>query len=138
MHINQRPMFFAAQAVIPGMRRLGGGSIVNFGSVGWKMASGGYPAYATAKASTHGLSRALARDLGPDRIRVNAITPGWVMTERQLSLWVGEEARAQIARSQCLKDELLPEHVARMVLFMAADDSAMCTGQDFTCDAGWF
>jgi NAD(P)-dependent dehydrogenase (short-subunit alcohol dehydrogenase family) len=137
MAINQRPMFFAAQTVVPGMRRLGGGSIINFGSIGWKIGSGGYPAYATAKASTHGLTRALARDLGPDRIRVNTVTPGWVMTERQLSLWVDEEGRAEIARRQCLKDELLPEHLARMVLFLAAEDSAMCTAQDFTCDAGW-
>jgi len=137
MAINQRPMFFAAQAVVPGMRALGGGSIINFGSIGWKIASGGYPAYATAKASTHGLTRALARDLGPSKIRVNTVTPGWVMTERQLSMWVDEEARAEIARNQCLKDELLPEHLARMVLFLASDDSAMCTAQDFTCDAGW-
>lgn len=137
MAINQRPMFFAAQAVIAGMRKLGGGSIINFGSIGWKIGSGGYPAYATAKASTHGLTRALARDLGPDKIRVNTVTPGWVMTERQLSMWVDEEARAEIARRQCLKDELLPEHLARMVLFLAADDSSMCTAQDFTCDAGW-
>jgi NAD(P)-dependent dehydrogenase (short-subunit alcohol dehydrogenase family) len=137
MAINQRPMFFAAQAVIAGMRKLGGGAIINFGSIGWKIGSGGYPAYATAKAATHGLTRALARDLGPSKIRVNTVTPGWVMTERQLSMWVDEEARAEIARRQCIKVELMPEHVARLVLFLASDDASMCTAQDFTCDAGW-
>jgi D-xylose 1-dehydrogenase len=137
MAINQRPMFFAAQAVIAGMRKLGGGAIINFGSIGWKIGSGGYPAYATAKAGTHGLTRALARDLGPSKIRVNTVTPGWVMTERQLSMWVDEEARAEIARRQCIKDELMPEHLARLVLFLASDDASMCTAQDFTCDAGW-
>jgi D-xylose 1-dehydrogenase len=137
MAINQRPMFFAAQAVIAGMRKLGGGAIINFGSIGWKIGSGGYPAYATAKAATHGLTRALARDLGPSKIRVNTVTPGWVMTERQLSMWVDEEARAEIARRQCIKDELMPEHLARLVLFLASDDASMCTAQDFTCDAGW-
>lgn len=137
MAINQRPMFFAAQAVIPGMQKLGGGSIINFGSIGWKIGSGGYPAYAAAKASTHGLTRALARDLGPAKIRVNTLTPGWVMTERQLNMWVNDAARIDIARNQCLKEELLPEHIARLALFLASDDSVMCTAQEFTCDAGW-
>lgn len=137
MALHQRAYFFAAQAVIAGMRRLGGGSIINFGSSGWKMACGGYPAYATAKASVHGLTRALARDLGPDRIRVNTVVPGWVMTERQCRLWLDEQGRADIARWQCLKEPLLPEHLARMVLFLAADDSVMCSAQEFTVDGGW-
>lgn len=137
MAVNQRPFFFAAQAVVPGMRRLGGGSIINFGSVGWKLASGGYPAYAMAKASVHGLTRGLARDLGPDRIRVNTVVPGWVMTERQKTLWLDEQGKQDIARWQCLKDPLLSEHLARMVLFLAADDSAMCSAQEFTVDGGW-
>lgn len=137
MAINQRPAFFAAQAVVAGMRRLGGGAIINFGSVGWKLATGGYPAYATAKASTHGLTRALARDLGPERIRVNTVVPGWVMTERQLREWVDEAARAEIARGQCLKDALLPEHLAHMALFLASDDAQMCSAQEFTVDGGW-
>ncbi|GAB3246925.1 SDR family NAD(P)-dependent oxidoreductase [Chitinimonas naiadis] len=135
--INQRPAFFAAQAVIAGMRRLGGGAIINFGSVGWKLATGGYPVYATAKASTHGLTRALARDLGPDQIRVNTVVPGWVMTEKQLSLWVDDAARAEIAKSQCLKGQLLPQHLASMALFLASDDAAMCSAQEFTVDGGW-
>jgi D-xylose 1-dehydrogenase len=137
MAVNQRHLFFAAQAVIPGMKRLGGGAIINFGSIGWKIASGGYPAYAMAKASVHGLTRALARDLGPFRIRVNTVTPGWVMTERQKTLWLDDKGREQIARSQCLPGELLPEHLARMVLFLASDDAVMCTAQDFTYDGGW-
>ncbi|HEY9101820.1 SDR family oxidoreductase [Chitinimonas sp.] len=135
--INQRPAFFAAQAVIAGMRRLGGGAIINFGSVGWKLATGGYPIYATAKASTHGLTRALARDLGPDNIRVNTVVPGWVMTEKQLSQWVDDAARAEIAKSQCLKGQLLPEHLASMVLFLASDAATMCSAQEFTVDGGW-
>jgi len=135
--INQRPFFFAVQAVLPGMRRLGGGSIINFGSVGWKLASGGYPIYATAKASVHGLTRGLARDLGPDNIRVNTVVPGWVMTERQLSHWVDDNAKAEIAKNQCMKSPLLPDHIARMVLFLASDDSEMCSAQEFTVDGGW-
>ena len=135
--LNQRHMFFAAQAVIPGMHRLGGGAIVNLGSISWKIAAGGFPVYATAKSSVHGLTRALARDLGPHKIRVNTVSPGWVMTERQRKLWLDDKGREQIARSQMLPDELLPEHVARVVLFLASDDAIMCSAQDFTYDGGW-
>ncbi|MGD9511644.1 MAG: SDR family NAD(P)-dependent oxidoreductase, partial [Geminicoccaceae bacterium] len=135
--INLRHQFFAAQAVIPGMRRSGGGSIINFGSMTWHASEGGYPAYATCKAAVEGLTRSLARDLGPDRIRVNTIVPGWVMTERQMRLWLDAEGEAEIARRQCLKDKLQPEDVARMALFLAADDSRMCTAQNFIVDAGW-
>jgi len=135
--INQRPMFFTVQAVLPGMRRKGGGSIINFSSMSFHAKNGGYPVYATTKAAVVGLTRSLARDLGPHRIRVNTITPGWVMTQRQVKLWVDEAAEREIARSQCLPDKLMPEHVAAMALFLAADDSAMCTGQDFVVDAGW-
>ena len=135
--VNLRHQFFAAQAVIPGMRRRGGGSIVNFGSMTWHASEGGYPAYATCKAAVEGLTRSLARDLGPDRIRVNTVIPGWVMTERQMRLWLDAEGEAEIARRQCLKDMLQPEDVARMALFLAADDSRMCTAQNFIVDAGW-
>lgn len=135
--VNLRHQFFAAQAVIPGMRRRGGGSIVNFGSMTWHASEGGYPAYATCKAAVEGLTRSLARDLGPDRIRVNTVIPGWVMTERQVRLWLDAEGEAEIARRQCLKDKLRPEDVARMALFLAADDSRMCTAQNFIVDAGW-
>ncbi|MFO1039293.1 MAG: SDR family oxidoreductase [Geminicoccaceae bacterium] len=134
---NLRHQFFAAQAVIPGMKRLGGGSIVNFGSMTWHASEGGYPGYATCKAAVEGLTRSLARDLGPFRIRVNTLIPGWVMTERQMRLWLDAEGEAEIARRQCLKDKVQPADIARMVLFLAADDSRMCTAQNFIVDAGW-
>ena len=137
MAINLRPMFFAIQAVALQMQRRGGGSIVNFGSISWKMASGNMPAYVTAKAAIHGLTRGMARDLGPDRIRVNTVLPGWVMTERQLKLWVDAAAEELIDRSQCLPGRLQPMDLARMTLFLAADDSRMCTAQEFTVDGGW-
>jgi D-xylose 1-dehydrogenase len=135
--VNQRPMFFTCQAVFSGMRKKGGGSIINMGSIGWRIASGGYPVYATSKAAVHGLTRGLARDMGRYNIRINTVTPGWVMTERQTTLWVDAAAKEEIARSQCLPGSLLPWHIARMVLFLAADDSAMCTAQEFIVDGGW-
>jgi NAD(P)-dependent dehydrogenase (short-subunit alcohol dehydrogenase family) len=135
--INQRPMFFTAQAVLPGMKKKGGGSIINFSSMSWHAKGAGYPVYATTKAAVIGLTRSLARDLGPHNIRVNTVTPGWVMTQRQIDLWVDDAAKVEIAKAQCLPGELMPEHVAAMVLFLAADDSAMCTAQDFIVDAGW-
>jgi NAD(P)-dependent dehydrogenase (short-subunit alcohol dehydrogenase family) len=125
------------QSVVEGMKRRGGGSIINFSSISWHQSSGGFPVYTTAKASTLGLTRGLARDLGPHKIRVNTVTPGWVMTERQIKLWLDEEGKKAIARNQCLQGDLLPWHLARMVLFLAADDSAMCTAQEFIVDAGW-
>jgi NAD(P)-dependent dehydrogenase (short-subunit alcohol dehydrogenase family) len=135
--INQRPMFFTCQAVLPGMKKKGGGSIINFSSMSFHAKNGGYPVYATTKASVVGLTRSLARDLGPHGIRVNTVTPGWVMTQRQIDLWVNDAAEEEIKKSQCLPGKLMPEDVASMVLFLAADDSKMCTGQDFIVDAGW-
>ncbi|MFZ1426810.1 MAG: SDR family oxidoreductase [Geminicoccaceae bacterium] len=134
---NLRHQFFAAQAVIPGMKRLGGGSIINFGSMTWHASEGGYPVYATCKAAVEGLTRSLARDLGPLRIRANTLIPGWVMTDRQMALWLDAEGEAEIQRRQCLKDKVRPADIARMVLFLAADDSRMCTAQNFIVDAGW-
>ncbi|MDP3897933.1 MAG: SDR family oxidoreductase, partial [Mesorhizobium sp.] len=104
---------------------------------GWMMASGGYPAYATAKAATHGLTRSFARDLGKHGIRVNTLVPGWVMTQRQLDLWVDDAANELIDRSQCLAGRVLPDDIARMALFLAADDSKMCSAQNFVVDGGW-
>ena len=135
--INQRPAFFAVQSVVPGMKKNGGGSIINFSSISWHISGGGFPVYTTAKASVLGLTRGLARDLGPHNIRVNTVTPGWVMTERQIALWLDEEGKKDIARNQCLQGALLPWHLARMVLFLASDESVMCTAQEFTVDAGW-
>jgi NAD(P)-dependent dehydrogenase (short-subunit alcohol dehydrogenase family) len=107
------------------------------GSVSWMLSLGNMPAYVTAKAAVQGLTRGLARDLGPDNIRVNTVVPGWIMTERQLKLWVTPESEADIARNQCLPGKLYPDDVARMVLWLAADDSRMVTAQDFVVDGGW-
>ena len=137
MAINLRPMVFAAQAAAEQMRRRGGGAIVNFGSISWKTGMGGMVAYTTAKAAVHGLTRSLARDLGPDNIRVNTVTPGWVMTERQLALWVDAAGEAEIDARQCLKDRIMPDDIAAMVLFLASADARLCTSQEFTVDGGW-
>lgn len=136
MATNMRHMFFAIQAVAPDMINAGGGSIVNIGSNSWWEAGGGFPAYATAKSSVHGLTRTMARDLGEHRIRVNAIVPGWIMTERQKDLWVTPESIAKHQERQCLPDLIDPDYVSRMVLFLASDDSAMCTASNFMVDAG--
>ena len=135
--INQRPMFFAAQQVYAGMKQKGGGSIINISSMSFHAKNAGYPVYAQTKASTVGLTRGLARDFGAHNIRVNTVTPGWVMTQRQIDLWLDADGEAEIKRSQCLPGKLMPHDVSAMVLFLAADDSAMCTGQDFIVDAGW-
>jgi NAD(P)-dependent dehydrogenase (short-subunit alcohol dehydrogenase family) len=137
MAINERPGFFAIQSVVPGMQRLGGGAIINMGSTGWQGKGGGYPCYAVAKSSVNGLTRGLAKTLGQDRIRINTVSPGWVMTERQIQLWLDAEGEKEIQRNQCLPDKLLPHDIARMVLFLASDDAAMCTAQEFKVDAGW-
>lgn len=137
MAINLRPQFFAAQAVRPGMARAGGGSIINLGSVVVQMAAAEMVAYVAAKAAVYGLTRALAREFGPDRIRVNCLVPGWVMTERQVRLWLDEAGEQRIAERQCLPDKLVPEDIARMALFLAADDSRHCTSQSFIVDGGW-
>ena len=134
---NLRHQFFAAQAVRPQMRDSGGGSIVNLGSVSWMIGEGDCIAYVTSKSAVNGLTRGLARELGRERIRVNCVVPGWVMTERQLKLWVTPEGERQIDRSQCLSGRLYPPDIARMVLWLAADDSRMCTSQNFIVDAGW-
>ena len=135
--VNLKHQFFAAKNVAADMKANGGGSIVNFGSVSWKLKQGGMPVYTTSKAAVQGLTRSLARDLGPFAIRVNTLVPGWVMTEKQIRLWLDERGRQDIARGQCINQPLQPEHIAHMALFLAADDSAMCTAQDFIVDGGW-
>jgi NAD(P)-dependent dehydrogenase (short-subunit alcohol dehydrogenase family) len=136
MAINQRPMFFAAQAVIPGMKALGGGSIVNFGSVSTRIGSN-FPAYMTAKAGAHGLTKGLARDLGKFNIRVNTLLPGWVMTDRQIHEHLTPEGEARIDALQAIKTRLQPDDIAAMALFLGADDSRLCTSQEFIVDGGW-
>ncbi|WP_269932449.1 SDR family NAD(P)-dependent oxidoreductase [Aminobacter sp. HY435] len=135
--VNLRHSFFATQAVGPGMIAAGRGSIVNLGSIGWMKASGGYPVYASSKAAVHGMTRSFARDLGKYGIRVNTLVPGWVMTKRQLDLWVDDAANAAIDKAQCLSERIMPDDIARMALFLAADDSRMCTAQNFVVDGGW-
>jgi NAD(P)-dependent dehydrogenase (short-subunit alcohol dehydrogenase family) len=137
MAVNERPAFFAIQSVIPGMKRLGFGSIINLGSTGWQTKGAGYPCYAIAKSSVNGLTRGLAVVLGKDRIRINTVSPGWVMTERQVRLWLDAEGERTLQRNQCLPDRLKARDIANMVLFLASDDAAMCTAQEFKVDAGW-
>jgi NAD(P)-dependent dehydrogenase (short-subunit alcohol dehydrogenase family) len=136
MATNLRHQFFALQAVVPMMRAAGGGSIVNFGSISWHLSQGDMPAYTTAKAGVEGLTKSMARALGGDGVRVNCVIPGWIMTQRQIDLWLTPEAEANLLRMQCLKAKLVPEDVARMVLWLAAEDSRMCSGQLWVVDGG--
>ncbi|WP_281857458.1 SDR family NAD(P)-dependent oxidoreductase [Litoreibacter halocynthiae] len=136
MQNNLRHMFFTIQAVAPGMIEAGQGSIINLGSNSWMEAGGGFPAYATAKSAVHGLTRTMARDLGDHRIRVNTVVPGWIMTERQKELWVTAASIEKHRDRQCLPDLIDPIYVARMVLFLASDDAAMCTANNFMVEAG--
>jgi NAD(P)-dependent dehydrogenase (short-subunit alcohol dehydrogenase family) len=137
MAVNLRHQFFCAQAVIPDMKGAGGGSIVNFGSVSWMVGQGGMPAYTAAKSAVLGLTRGLARDLGPFNIRVNSIAPGWIMTERQLSLWLTPEGEAELMQRQCLKRKLYPDDIAKVALFMASDEAGAITNQSYVVDGGW-
>jgi D-xylose 1-dehydrogenase len=135
--VNIRHQFFAAQAVIDDMKQLGGGSIVNLGSISWMLKQGGFPVYVTAKAAVQGMTNGLARDLGPFNIRVNTLVPGWVMTDKQRRLWLDDAGRRAIKEGQCIDAELLPVHLARAALFLAADDSSMMTAQEVVIDGGW-
>jgi NAD(P)-dependent dehydrogenase (short-subunit alcohol dehydrogenase family) len=136
MAVNLRHQFFAAQAVQPHMKANGGGSIINFSSVAWMAGGPGFVGYATAKAGIVGLTNSLAREFGTDNIRVNAIAPGAVVTERQLRLWYTEEQAEEMAGRQAIKRRLLPDEIARAALFLAADDSRMITKQCLVVDAG--
>ncbi len=136
MNVNLRPHFFTAQAVAPAMRRNGGGSIINFSSISYMMGLAGFPAYMTSKAAITGLTRGLARELGPDNIRVNALMPGWVLTERQLKLWATEEGLAAHMERQCLKEHLNSRDIVDATLFLASKTSRMMTGQALVIDGG--
>jgi len=135
--LNLRAYFFAIQAVLPAMKAAGRGSIVNLSSISWMIPSTGLPAYVTAKAGIVGLTRTLAHELGPAGIRVNAVLPGAIATERQKRLWYTPEYKAEILARQALKRDILPEDVARLVLFLAADDSGGITNQSYVVDGGW-
>ena len=134
--INLRPHFFTAQAVAPGMRAAGGGSIINFSSISYMMGNGGYLAYVAAKAGITGLTRGLARELGPDNIRVNALMPGWVLTQRQLDLWATPEDLASHLARQCLKEHLVERDIVDATLFLASKTSRMMTSQALVIDGG--
>ena len=134
---NLKHQFFVAQAVAPGMEAAGGGSIVNMGSITWMLGQNELPVYTTSKAAISGMTRALARELGPKGIRVNAVLPGAIMTERQVRLWKTPEYESDVMSGQCLQRFLQPEEVARLVLFLASDDASGCTGQDYLVDGGW-
>ncbi|HEY7689379.1 MAG TPA: SDR family oxidoreductase [Dongiaceae bacterium] len=135
--VNLKHQFFAAQAVYKDMAAAGGGSIVNLGSISWMKKQGNMPAYTTSKSAVQGLTNALARDLGPMNIRVNSVVPGWIMTERQIKLWLTPEAEKELLQGQCIKRKLVPADIARMVLFLASDDSDGCSGQHYIVDGGW-
>lgn len=135
--VNLRHLFFAAQAVSPGMKKAGGGSIINLGSVSWHLALPGLSIYETAKAGIEGMTRALARDLGESNIRVNCVVPGAIRTPRQMKLWHTPEEEAKILAQQCLKNRVDPIHVTAMVLFLASADAAMCTAHDYWVDGGY-
>jgi NAD(P)-dependent dehydrogenase (short-subunit alcohol dehydrogenase family) len=134
--VNLRHQFFAIQTVAPGMKKAGGGSIVNFSSVSYHTMTADLAVYQAAKAAVIGMTRGLARDLGPDKIRLNAITPGWIMTQRQIDLWLTPEAEAGLMQAQCLKEKLYPPDIARMALWLAAADSGLVTAQNFVVDGG--
>ena len=135
--VNMRHHFFAAQAVWPTMKAAGGGSIINLGSISAHIDLVELPVYIAAKAGIEGLTRTLARELGPDSIRVNCIIPGWIMTPRQLSSWVGEAEQEKILAAQCVPELLYPADVARLMLWLAADDSRLATAQTWVVDGGW-
>ena len=137
MAVNLKHAFFAIQAVAPGMIKAKRGSIINTGSISWMIMSPKIPIYETAKAATHGLTRAMARELGKSGIRVNSLVPGWIMTERQLTHWLDAAAEKLIDDSQALAGRVYPGDVARMALFLAAEDSAMISAQQFLVDGGW-
>lgn len=134
---NLRHQFFAAQAAAPMMRDAGGGAIVNLGSISWMLRQPGMVAYTTAKAAVEGLTRSLAANFGPWHIAVTTLTPGWVMTERQLSMWVSEADTREILQRQALKRPLVPDDIAKAALFLASENAAACTGQTLIVDGGW-
>ena len=135
-NINLRPHFFSAQAVVEGMKALNGGSIINLSSNSFLLKVGGMPGYLASKAAIVGLTNALARDLGPHKIRVNAVLPGWIMTEKQRTLWMTPEDEKELLATQCLKELIYPEEIAKLVLFLASDQSRMITAQSLVIDAG--
>ena len=134
---NLKHQLFASQAVVSDMEKNGGGAIINMGSTSWMIGQGGMPCYTTAKSAVQGLTRGLARDLGPKNIRVNCVVPGWIMTERQVDMWLTPESEKELMDRQCIKRKLFPKDIARFVLFMASDEASACSNQSFVVDGGW-
>jgi NAD(P)-dependent dehydrogenase (short-subunit alcohol dehydrogenase family) len=137
MQVNLKHQFFMTQAVLPGMRRVKHGSIINMSSIGWVIPSTGIPVYVTAKAAIVGMTRALAHEVGSDGVRVNCVMPGAISTEKQRRLWFTEEYRKEILSRQAIKRDIHPEEVAKLILFLASDESLAITNQNFVIDAGW-
>jgi NAD(P)-dependent dehydrogenase (short-subunit alcohol dehydrogenase family) len=135
--VNLKHQFFAAQAAAPGMKDAGGGAIINMSSIAWMIPSGSLSVYTTAKAAIVGMTRSMAHDLGEAGIRVNCVLPGAILTERQRRLWMSPEYEREVLSRQCIKRHILPEEVARLVLFLAADDSEAMTNQNYVIDGGW-
>jgi NAD(P)-dependent dehydrogenase (short-subunit alcohol dehydrogenase family) len=135
--VNLKHQFFAAQAVLPDMKAANAGAIVNFGSVSWMVGQGGMAAYTASKSGVLGLTRSLARDYGPYNIRVNAIAPGWIMTQRQIEKWLTPEGVEELMRRQCLKRKLVPDEIAKFTVFLASDEASACTSQHYVVDGGW-
>jgi D-xylose 1-dehydrogenase len=135
--VNLKHQFFAAQAVLPEMQAANAGVIINFGSFSWMIGQGGMAAYTAAKSAILGLTRSLARDYGQYNIRVNAIAPGWIMTQRQLEKWLTPEAERDLMQRQCLKRKLMPEEIARFTVFLASEEASACTNQHYVVDGGW-
>ena len=134
--INLKAYFFAAQAVAPGMQAKGAGSIINFSSISYMMGNAGYPAYTAANGGITAMSRSLARELGPDGVRVNALAPGWVLTQKQLDKWATPDGLAAHLERQCLKTHLVPQDIVDATLFLASEASRMMTGQCMIVDGG--
>jgi NAD(P)-dependent dehydrogenase (short-subunit alcohol dehydrogenase family) len=137
MAVNLKHQFFLTQSLVPAMKEAGRGSIINMSSISWLIPAAGIPVYVTAKAAIVGMTRTLAHELGANGIRVNCVMPGAILTERQKTLWFTESYKAEILANQALKRLILPEEVARLVLFLAADDSAAITNQSYVIDGGW-
>jgi NAD(P)-dependent dehydrogenase (short-subunit alcohol dehydrogenase family) len=135
--VNLKHQFFAAQTVLPDMQAANAGVIINFGSFSWMIGQGGMAAYTAAKSAILGLTRSLARDYGQYNIRVNAIAPGWIMTQRQLEKWLTPEAERDLMQRQCLKRKLMPEEIARFTVFLASEEASACTNQPYVVDGGW-
>lgn len=134
---NLKHQLFAAQAVVSDMEKKGGGVIINMGSTSWMIGQGGMPCYTTAKSAIQGLTRGLARDLGSKNIRVNCVVPGWIMTQRQMDMWLTPESEKELMERQCIKRKLIPKDIANFVLFMASNEASACSNQTYIVDGGW-